>query len=126
MDTWNKRMARALAESEFTPNAFATAMGVAAPTVSAWIGAATITPTQHIKAELMLRACELLKIRPQWLILKQGPMRGPEQVQLSDEMRKIMDALAEIDQEGGERRDDAIYFINRLLRPEDKGARKSA
>lgn len=124
MDTWNKRLAAALAESEYTANAFATALGVSAPTVSAWIGAGTITPARNLTADNAIRVCQLLKIRPEWLLFREGPMRPANQQNLSAEMQAIITALIGIDQTKGPVREDAIYFINRLLRPENKGSEK--
>jgi hypothetical protein len=124
MDTWNKRLAVALAESEYNPNSLATAMGVAAPTVSAWIGAGTITPARNITAENAIRVCQLLKLRPEWLLFREGAMRPIEAGNLSPEMREIITALMSIDQMKGAVRDDAIYFINRLLRPENKSSQQ--
>lgn len=126
MDTWNKRLARALAESEYNANSFATAIGVKPPTVSAWIGAGSITPAQDIKGEHLLRVCDLLNISPRWLLNKKGPMRSAEQRQLTDEMRQIIDALIDIDHENGQRRTDIIFWINRLVRPDAQGDQKSA
>lgn len=124
MNTWNQRFATALAESEYTPNALATAMGVSAPTVSAWIAAGTIAPARNITAENALRACQLLKIRLEWLLFREGPMRPAEPGNLSGEMREIITALIEIDQMKGPVREDAIYFIKRLLRPENKSSQR--
>ncbi|UIY58136.1 hypothetical protein [Burkholderia cepacia] len=109
-------MAKALAESDYNPNSFASAMGVSAPTVAGWIGAASITPTKHIKSELMLRACDLLNIRPHWLILNQEPMRPDRPTNISDEMLTLIMALIDIDHEGGQEREDVIDLLGRLLR----------
>lgn len=126
MDTWNKRLALALEQSDYTANSLATAMGVAAPTVSAWIAAGTIKPALNITAENAWRACQLLKIRPEWLLFREGAMRPMDQGNLSAEMREIIAALIDIDQMKGPARDDAIYFINRLLRPENKSSQQSS
>lgn len=75
MDTWNKRLAAALAQSQYTPNSLATALGVAAPSLSAWIAAGTITPAKDIKAENLLRACEFLGVRPEWVMFGKLPMK---------------------------------------------------
>jgi hypothetical protein len=125
MDTWNTRLAAALAESDYSPNALATALGVSAPSVSAWIGAGTITPARNLTADNAIRVCQLLKIRPEWLLFREGPMRPADQGNLSPEMKEIITALMSIDQTKGPVRDDAIYFINRLLRPENKGSQKN-
>lgn len=126
MDTWNKRLAAALAESEYTPNALATALGVSAPSISAWIGAGTITPARNLTADNAIRVCKLLNIRPEWLLFREGAMRPADQGKLSPEMKEIITALMEIDQTKGPARDDAIYFIKRLLRPENRGSQQIA
>jgi len=126
MDTWNKRLATALAESEYTGNSLATRMGVAAPTVSAWIAAGTIQPAKNINGENLLRVCQILNIRPEWLMFREGPMRPPSGTKLSEEMRRIVEALAEIDRAGGTEREDALYFVNRLLLKDARTQEKSA
>lgn len=75
MDTWNKRLALALEQSPYNANALAMALGVAAPSLSAWIGAGTITPAKDIKAENLLRACELLGVRPEWVLFGKLPIK---------------------------------------------------
>lgn len=75
LDTWNARMAKAIAESKYKPNALATAVGASAPTVSAWIGAGSIAPAKDIKGDNLLRACELLNVRPEWVMFGWLPMR---------------------------------------------------
>jgi transcriptional regulator with XRE-family HTH domain len=124
MDTWNKRLATALAESDYTANALANAMGVSAPTVSAWIGAGTITPARNLTAENAIRVCQLLNIRPEWLLFREGSMRPTDQDNLTPEMWEIITELMEIDKIKGPVREDAIYFIKRLLKPEDKGSQQ--
>ena len=124
MDTWNKRLATALAESDYTANSLATVLGVSAPTVSAWIAAGTIKPALNITGENLIRVCQLLKIRPEWLLFREGAMRPADQGNLSVEMKEIIAALTEIDQMNGPAREDAIYFINRLLRPENKSSQQ--
>ncbi|WP_129112317.1 hypothetical protein [Burkholderia pseudomallei] len=116
MNTWNSRLAFAISESEYTPNSFATAVGVAAPTVAAWIGAGNIKPAEHIKSEHMLRACDLLRINPYWLIFNQGAMRAGRAANVTDEMATIIGALIEIDHEGTDEREDVLEIVGRLLR----------
>jgi transcriptional regulator with XRE-family HTH domain len=124
MDTWNTRLAAALAASDYTANALAMTLGVSAPTVSAWLGAGTITPARNITAENALRLCQLLKIRPEWLLFKEGPMRPADAVNISPEMLRLINELIAIDQTKDSIREDAIYFINRLLRPENKSSQE--
>ncbi len=124
METWNKRLAAALAESEYNANSLATVLGVSAPTVSAWIAAGTIKPALNITGENLIRVCHLLKIRPEWLLFKEGAMRPADHGNLSSEMKEIIAALTEIDHMNGPAREDAIYFIKRLLRPENKSSQQ--
>lgn len=121
MNTWNSRLAEALAQSSYNPHSFAKEMGVSAPTVSGWIGAANIKPTEHIKSELMLRACGLLKIRPQWLIFNEGPMREINSEKISDEMSEIIALLIAIDRHGGTEREDLIEIVKRYARHTSHG-----
>jgi DNA-binding Xre family transcriptional regulator len=114
MDTWNERLAFALAESDYNALQLAQALGVSAPSVSAWLGSGAIQPAKNITGENLLRVCELLDIRPEWLMFKKGPMR-PASVKLSAEMSAIIATLQEIDLKNGTDREDALYFINRLL-----------
>lgn len=75
MEKWNDRLAAALAESPYNANQLAKELKVSAPTVSAWIGAAGITPARDIKGENLLLVCRLLNVRPEWLMFKEGSMR---------------------------------------------------
>lgn len=115
MNTWNERLAHALAESDYNPNRISVELKVAAPTVAAWIGAGTIKPAANITGENLLKVCRLLKIRPEWLMFKEGPMRPPSGGKLSDEMQAVIELLSTIDAIGGTEREDALYFINRVL-----------
>lgn len=115
MKTWNERLARAVAESEYRPQQIAKKLNVSAPTVAAWIGAASIRPAKNITGENLLQVCELLGIRPEWLMFEEGAMRPPKDAKISPEMAQVLAALAEIDAKGGEEREDALYFLNRLL-----------
>ena len=76
METWNQRLAQALEASDIkNPSHLAAALGIKAPTVSAWIGAGNITPAKDIKGDNLLRVCTILDIRPEWLMFREGPMR---------------------------------------------------
>lgn len=79
MDTWNKRLAAALAESPYTANRLASELGLSAPTISAWIGAGSISPAKDIKADNLLRVCAKLGVTPEWVMFKEGPMRPSKQ-----------------------------------------------
>jgi DNA-binding Xre family transcriptional regulator len=115
METWNERLAKALRESEYNPHQLAQELKVASPTVSAWLASGSIQPAKNITGENLLKVCELLNIRPEWLMFKKGAMR-PISSKLSEEMAEIVAALHDIDRTQGTEREDAIYFINRLLR----------
>jgi hypothetical protein len=116
MTTWNERLAQALAASEYKPHQFAQALGLKTPSISAWIAAGSIAPAKNLTGENLLRVCKLLEIRPEWLMFNEGPMRPPPRRGLSPEMQEIFETLERIDREGGKERDDALYFMNRLLR----------
>lgn len=116
MNTWNERLAKAIAESDYTPNALARKIGVSAPTVAAWIGAGTIKPAEDLKAAYMLRACDLLGIRPKWLIQNEGPMRDPKSERISEQMAEVIAMLITLDHRGGIEREDVIEIVRRHLR----------
>lgn len=115
MKTWNDRLARAVAESDYRPQQIAKELNVSPPTVAAWIGAASIRPAKNITGENLLQVCRLLGIRPEWLMFEEGPMRPEKSANISSEMAQVLAELAEIDAKGGEEREDALYFLNRLL-----------
>ncbi|NIF51432.1 helix-turn-helix transcriptional regulator [Burkholderia sp. Ax-1724] len=73
METWNKRLAQALEESDYTANRLAGIIGVSAPTVSAWIGSGKIAPAQDITANNLWRVCDLLNVRPEWVLYRRMP-----------------------------------------------------
>lgn len=50
-----------------------------------------------------------------WLVLGKGPKFLEASTKISPEMAQVFAALAEIDAKGGEEREDALYFLNRLL-----------
>ncbi len=75
MEKWNERLAHALGQSAYNANQLAKELRVSAPTVSAWIGAAGITPARDIKGENLLLVCRLLNVRPEWLMFREGSMR---------------------------------------------------
>lgn len=116
METWNQRFARALAESEYNMNTLRLELGVSAPTVSGWAAAGGIKPIENINGENLLKVCKRLNIRPEWLLFREGPMRPPPGRDLSPEMSAVIEALEAIDRLGGPERDDALYFMNRLLK----------
>lgn len=78
METWNQRLARAIAESEYTPNAIATKLGVSAPTVAAWIGAGTIQPAKDITARNLFGVCTLINVTPEWVLLRKGAKKATD------------------------------------------------
>lgn len=73
METWNQRLAKALAESDYTANRLAGEIGVSAPTLAAWVGAANIKPAQDIRADHLFKVCERLKVRPEWVLYRRPP-----------------------------------------------------
>ena len=73
METWNNRLAKALKNSGMTKSAVAAETGVSVPTLSAWVGAGNITPATTITAENLIRVCRVLKVRPEWILFREGP-----------------------------------------------------
>ncbi|TGB34377.1 hypothetical protein [Burkholderia thailandensis] len=126
METWNERLALALRESAYNPNQLATEIGVRAPTIAAWIGAANITPAQNITADNLFKVCEKLKVRPEWVLYRRGPKNASHQMEevpeaviamreLSQEMEAIVAALCEIDKKGGQRRTIIIGSVGAII-----------
>lgn len=115
MKTWNERIAKAIAESDYRPQQIAKELKVSPPTVAAWIGAASIRPAKNITGENLLQVCRLLDVRPEWIIFGEGTMRSLRSEKISPQMEKAISQLIEMDLKGGEEREDALYFLNRLL-----------
>lgn len=90
MEKWNDRLAAALAESHYNANQLAKELKVSAPTVSAWIGAAGITPARDIKGENLLLVCRLLNVRPEWLMFREGQMRPAP---MDNDVREAIDLM---------------------------------
>jgi hypothetical protein len=126
MKTWNERIAAAVAESDYKPQQIAKELGVSPPTVAAWLGAASIRPAKNITGENLLQVCRLLDIRPEWLMFAEQPMRPTTSRKISSEMAKAIDMLVELDSKGGEEREDALYFLNRLLQRKSTISEKQA
>lgn len=93
-------MAKALAESSYEGNVnrFSAQVGVSAPTVAAWVGAASIKPAQDIKATHLMEACRLLNVRPEWVLYEKGAMRPGEDIGNPDEKIPDENVLREINQ----------------------------
>ncbi|WP_217589780.1 hypothetical protein [Burkholderia sp. GbtcB21] len=93
-------MAKALAESSYCGNVnrFSADVGVSAPTVAAWVGAASIKPAQDIKATHLMEACRLLNVRPEWILYESGQMRPGGDIGNPDEKIPDANVLQEINQ----------------------------
>lgn len=115
MKTWNERLAKAVAESDYRPQQIAKELNVSPPTVAAWIGAASIRPAKNITGENLLQVCRLLEISPEWLMFGEGAMRPEKSAKISPEMAQVIAQLVDIDAKGGTELEDALYFLNRLL-----------
>lgn len=76
METWNMRLAQALDQSEMSKSALAAKIGVSVPTVSAWVGAAGITPAKTIAADNLMKACRILGVTPEWVMFREKDARG--------------------------------------------------
>lgn len=126
MRTWNERIASAIAESEYRPQSIAKELGVSPPTVAAWMGAASIRPAKNITGENLLQVCRLLDIRPEWLMFAEEPKRPTQSAKISPQMAQAIAKLIEMDLMGGEDREDALYFLDRLLNRGSTMAQKQA
>ena len=121
METWNQRMALALAEKmardkDYKPSKLARDVGVSAPTVASWIGAKNITPAVNINAENLFKACECLGVRPEWILFRRGPKHPASAAEplptrtLSPEMQAIVESLIDIDSDESSKRRRAIII----------------
>lgn len=121
METWNQRLALALAEKierdeNYSPSRLAKEVGVSAPTVASWIGAKNITPAININAENLFKACECLGVRPEWVLFRRGPKHpvGTSEPAsgrtLSPEMQAIVESLIDIDSDESSKRRRAIII----------------
>lgn len=126
MKTWNERFALAVAQSDYNREQIAKQVGASPPTVAAWIGAGNIRPAQNITGENLLKVCRLLDIRPAWLMFGEGAMRPSKSAKISPEMAQVLALLVDIDAKGGTEREDALYFLNRLLAREGNMSVKQA
>ena len=126
MKTWNERFAKAVADSDYNREQIAKLIGASSPTVAAWIGAGSLRPAQNITGENLLKVCRLLDVRPEWLIFGEGSMRPEKSAKISPEMAQVIALLVDIDSNGGTEREDALYFLNRLLARERTMAVKEA
>ena len=95
METWNERLSKALAESDYNKNSLAGALGVSAPTVSAWVAAAGITPAKTIGGDNLLRVCRVLNVRPEWVMFREGQMRRPGSNAALEEAFSLLASLPE-------------------------------
>src|SRR5207253_9411178 len=95
METWNERLAKALAESEYNKNSLAGALGVSAPTVSAWVAAAGITPAKSIAGDNLLRVCRVLNVRPELVMFREGAMRASRPSATLEESIGLLASLPE-------------------------------
>lgn len=142
-------MRKAIDESDYTPNSLAKALKISAPTVAAWTAAGEIAPAKNITGDNLLRACELLRVRPEWVLYKRGEMKkqapsedvvnhsitGRKQplsvdsarlerarlladqlLDISMEMRELIDTLVEADRQGGAAREMTIAGLGYVLR----------
>ena len=61
-----------------------------------------------------------------WLVLGKGPKRTENKAKISPEMAQVIALLVDIDAKGGTEREDALYFLNRLLARERTMSAKEA
>ncbi|MCF2133891.1 MULTISPECIES: hypothetical protein [Mycetohabitans] len=93
METWNKRLALALRQSGLSANAAAKKAKVSAPTFSAWIAAGNISPAKDIRADNLLTVCEVLDVRPEWVVFGRLPMRRGDKWPFEGINREEFEAL---------------------------------
>jgi transcriptional regulator with XRE-family HTH domain len=72
--TLSQRLTSALKRAEISPVALAKKAGTSEATISNWLN--DKVQVDHVKAVLVLRIANALKVRPEWLLLDQGAMDG--------------------------------------------------
>jgi hypothetical protein len=79
MSTWNERLSEVMTERGVSIADVSHATGAAHTSVMAWIGAGSVKPTSDLRASHLLRACELLSVRPEWIIFGTGSRQMVEE-----------------------------------------------
>lgn len=105
----SERIQTILSEKGLTKVGLARAIGVSKTAVGLWVNG----PTLEIDFRHAQKIGELYGYNAEWVAYDRKPKFTGKEV--SPEMREIIDALTELDLEGGERREDVIFFIQRLL-----------
>lgn len=77
---WQVRLTEAMAEKGITQAELARQVGVPAPTVFTWMGGgASARRIKDLHATPMVRACVVLDVRPEWLMLGEGAKRAGQE-----------------------------------------------
>ena len=106
----SERIRTILAEKGISQVELARAAGVSKTAVGLWKNG----PTQDIDFLHAQKIGKELGYNPEWVAYGRAP-KHLTTTSVSPEMREIIDALVALDMEGGERREDVIFFIQRLL-----------
>ena len=105
----SERIRTILAEKGISQVELARVAGVSKTAVGLWKNG----PTQDIDFLHAQKIGNEYGYNPEWIAYGRKPKHSGQQV--SPEMREIIDALVELDLAGGERREDVIFFVQRLL-----------
>jgi transcriptional regulator with XRE-family HTH domain len=106
-----ERLELVLSETGVDQSELGRAMGVTKGAVSQLLKG----EIKSLKLEYAVGIQERFGYSAVWLVLGKGPVRTEQSTKLSPEMAQVFAVLAEIDAKGGEEREDALYFLNRLL-----------
>jgi transcriptional regulator with XRE-family HTH domain len=105
----SERIRTILAEQGVSQVELARAAGVSKTAVGLWKNG----PTLEIDYQHALKIGKAYGYNPEWIAYDRAPKYSIREV--SPEMREIIDELVALDIAGGERREDVIFFIKRLL-----------
>lgn len=103
MTTWNKRIKEAREEAGMANSDLARAVGVKPASVTLWENGST----KNMDAANCIKACEVLGIRPQWLVFG----RGPKHVANSKLVRSIVATLEGLSEDDLRRADAVLHSM---------------
>ena len=93
MNTWNERLAYALAIRGKSAADLSKGIGVRAPSISEWLN----SQTREMTARNLLLVSKFLSVNPFWLILGEGQMDDTQNPIAAAKLKFITDAIIKID-----------------------------
>jgi transcriptional regulator with XRE-family HTH domain len=112
----SERIKEILAETGVSQVELARVAGVSKTAVGLWKNG----PTLEIDYASAMKIGKKYGYNPEWVAYDHKPKYAIREI--SPEMREIIDELVALDIEGGERREDVIFFIKRLLPKKDSSS----